>query len=82
MYQKRSILFSLFAPGKIKVNRYPNHRKRPRITACSWPQSWAKISVFLPIWGFTKGILRKIEGYACMAENVTRGQTTKNIGLY
>ena len=79
MSQKYQILFSLFSPEKIEVNRYPNRRKSPRITGCGWPQSWDKISVFLPIWGITKGLLKESAETLKKAKNITRSQTTKKM---
>ena len=46
MSRKCSILFSLFSPEKIEVNRYPNRRKSSRITGSNSPQSWAKLEYF------------------------------------
>ena len=74
--------FLCFLLKKIEVNRYPNRRKSPRITGCGWLQSWVKISIFLPIWGITKEILKESAETLKKAKNITRSQTTKNIDIY
>ena len=59
------------------LNRYPNRRKSSRITGCGWIQSWDKISVFLPLWGITKGILKESVESRVRTKNITRTQTHK-----
>ena len=57
MSRKYQILFSLFSPEKLEVNRFPNRRKSPHIMGCSWLQSWVKISAFFHAWGFNNVVI-------------------------
>ena len=83
LYGRKFIkLFFLDSSEKIKVNRYPNRRKSPRITGCGWFQSWDKISVFLPIWGITKEILKESAEDRTSAKNVTRDKKKRKISVY